>query len=62
MHVELDTNGKQQVNVHYVNTPVVVEENFGGYYHDHDDFALAQDLQDQVSFGYDLNFPPLIVW
>lgn len=50
MRVELDTNGKKQVNVHYVNTPVpcVVEENFGGYYHDNDDFALAEVLQDQV--------------
>jgi len=52
MHTELDTNGKQQVNVHYVSTPVpcVVEEKFGGYYPDHDDFALAEVLQDQVGF------------
>lgn len=49
MRMEFDTNGKQHVNVHYVNTPIpcVVEENFGEYYDDHDDFSLAQVLQDQ---------------
>ncbi|ONK56629.1 uncharacterized protein A4U43_C10F10900 [Asparagus officinalis] len=49
MRVEPDTDGKEQVNVHYVNSPVpcVVEENFGGYYGDHDDFVLEEDLQDQ---------------
>lgn len=49
MRVEVDTNGKHQVNVHYVNSPIpcVVEENFGGCYHDHDDFEFAQVLQDQ---------------
>ncbi|OAY69601.1 hypothetical protein ACMD2_26084, partial [Ananas comosus] len=49
MEVEFVTKGKQQVAVHYVNAPDcgVVEENFGGYFHDHDDISLAEVLQDQ---------------
>ncbi|XP_064952051.1 uncharacterized protein LOC135666023 isoform X3 [Musa acuminata AAA Group] len=33
--------------VQNVPAPYVVEENFGGYFHDHDDLALAEELQDQ---------------
>lgn len=37
------------MDIHYVNAPVPysVEENFEGCFHDHDDFTLAQILQDQ---------------
>lgn len=33
-----------------MNAPIryVVEENFGGYFNDHDDVSLAEVLQDQV--------------
>lgn len=34
--------------VQNVPAPYVVEENFGGYFHDHDDLALVEELQDQV--------------
>ncbi|URD97400.1 Zinc finger, C3HC4 type (RING finger) [Musa troglodytarum] len=49
MAMELETKGKKQVNVHYMNVPVpyVVEENFGGYFHSHDDLAWAEELQNQ---------------
>ncbi|XP_029119906.1 uncharacterized protein [Elaeis guineensis] len=51
MGMEFETKGKQQANVYYVNAPVpcVVEENFGGYFHDHDVSALAEDLLAQES-------------
>ncbi|KAG1354595.1 E3 ubiquitin ligase BIG BROTHER-related [Cocos nucifera] len=51
MGTEFETKGKQQANVYYVNAPVpcVVEENFGGYFNDHDVSALAEDLQAQES-------------
>lgn len=50
MAMEFDTKEKKQVNVHYMNIPVpyVVEENFGGYFHSHDDIAWAEELQNQV--------------
>ncbi|URD91265.1 Zinc finger, C3HC4 type (RING finger) [Musa troglodytarum] len=35
--------------VQNVPAPYGVEENFGGYFHDHDDPALAEDLQNQES-------------
>ncbi|XP_072986943.1 E3 ubiquitin ligase BIG BROTHER-related-like isoform X3 [Typha latifolia] len=49
MGMESDTTGKHKVVVHYVNSPVscVVEENFGGYFDDLDDVALAEVIQDQ---------------
>ncbi|KAG0473185.1 hypothetical protein HPP92_015042 [Vanilla planifolia] len=51
MEVGLQTGGKQQVDIHYVNAPMhyVVEENFGGYHHEQDDVTYAQILQDQES-------------
>ncbi|XP_008795396.2 E3 ubiquitin-protein ligase BIG BROTHER-like [Phoenix dactylifera] len=51
MGMEFETKEKKQVNVYYVNAPVscVVEENFGGYFHDYDVSALAEDLQAQES-------------
>lgn len=44
--MEFGTKGKQQVNVYYVNAPVscVVEENFGGYFHDYDVSALQAQV------------------
>ncbi|RRT85097.1 hypothetical protein B296_00002568 [Ensete ventricosum] len=49
MAMEFETKGKKEVNVHYMNVPVpyVVEENFGGYFHSHDDLAWAEELQNQ---------------
>ncbi|KAK1262616.1 hypothetical protein QJS04_geneDACA000951 [Acorus gramineus] len=49
--VEIRPNGGQQVEVHFMNSgvPGVVQENFEGYYIDHDDLALAEVLQDQES-------------
>ncbi|KAK1320273.1 E3 ubiquitin ligase BIG BROTHER [Acorus calamus] len=49
--VEIRPNGGQQVEVHVMNSgvPGVVQENFEGYYIDHDDLALAEVLQDQES-------------
>ncbi|XP_020678433.1 E3 ubiquitin ligase BIG BROTHER-related-like isoform X1 [Dendrobium catenatum] len=49
MRVELQTGKKQQMDSHYVNAPepYVVEENFEGYFPDHNDLTLAQILQDQ---------------
>ncbi|KAJ4759453.1 RING/U-box superfamily protein [Rhynchospora pubera] len=37
------------MSVHYMNAPIryIVEENFGGYFDDHDDDSLAEVLQDQ---------------
>ncbi|XP_020585601.1 E3 ubiquitin ligase BIG BROTHER-related-like isoform X2 [Phalaenopsis equestris] len=51
MKVELQTGKKQQMESHYVNAPVtyVVEENFEGRFHDHNDLALAQTLPDQFN-------------
>ncbi|XP_038978794.1 E3 ubiquitin-protein ligase BIG BROTHER-like [Phoenix dactylifera] len=51
MGMEFEMKGKQQSNVYYVNAPVpcVVEENYGGYFNDHDVSALAEDLQSQES-------------
>ncbi|URD91266.1 Zinc finger, C3HC4 type (RING finger) [Musa troglodytarum] len=37
------------IMVQNVPAPYGVEENFGGYFHDHDDPALAEDLQNQES-------------
>ncbi|XP_064994957.1 uncharacterized protein LOC103975907 isoform X2 [Musa acuminata AAA Group] len=37
------------IMVQNVPAPYVVEENFGGYFHDHDDLALVEELQDQES-------------
>lgn len=49
MGMKFETKGKKPMNIHYVNVPQpnVVEEHFGGDYHD-DDFALAVVLQNQV--------------
>lgn len=54
MKVEHQTGDKQKMDIYYVHTPVPysVEENFEGYFQDHDDLSLAQLLQDQVSSHY----------
>ncbi|WOK99013.1 hypothetical protein Cni_G07725 [Canna indica] len=51
MGTVFETKGTKQGNVHYVDAlvPYVVEENFGGYFLDHDDYALAEELQNQES-------------
>ncbi|PKA54179.1 E3 ubiquitin ligase BIG BROTHER [Apostasia shenzhenica] len=37
------------MDIHYVKAPIpyLVEENFDGYFHDHDDLTISQILQDQ---------------
>ncbi|KAL0923640.1 hypothetical protein M5K25_007705 [Dendrobium thyrsiflorum] len=49
MGVERQTGGKKQMDIHYVQAPAPysVEENFEGFFPDHDDLTLAQLLQDQ---------------
>ncbi|KAJ6820246.1 E3 ubiquitin ligase BIG BROTHER-like [Iris pallida] len=49
MKVELETKDKQQVKVHYVNTPVhcVVEEKFGEHSHDND-LELQETLYESL--------------
>lgn len=51
MKVEHQTDGKQGMDIHYVHAPAPysVEENFEGYFHEHDDLMLAQLLHDQES-------------
>lgn len=48
MSTELETTGKHQVEVHFVNAgvPCLIEENFEGYYLEYGDAGL----QDQVGF------------
>lgn len=56
--MKIETEGKQQADVYYIDAPVpcVVEENFGGYFNDHDVSALAEDLQAQVRLKWNFLF------
>lgn len=52
MSAELETTGKRQVEVHFVDAgvPCLIEENFEGYYLEYGDAGLQDLLQDQVGF------------
>ncbi|XP_020586247.1 E3 ubiquitin ligase BIG BROTHER-related-like [Phalaenopsis equestris] len=49
MGVELQTGGKQKMDIYYVHAPAPhsVEENFEGYFQGHDELTIAQLLQEQ---------------
>ncbi|XP_058085351.1 E3 ubiquitin ligase BIG BROTHER-related-like isoform X2 [Magnolia sinica] len=49
MSAELESSGRKEVEVHFVNAgvPCVVEENFDGHYLEHGDLSIEEVLQDQ---------------